>query len=84
MATEIATRRLPTVRQMEVRCNPGHVRLLEAFRDGRKIPEPCSMGELKGLKTVLATLYRWDCLDGDSLTERGSELLAAWKAKRAG
>lgn len=58
-----ATPRLPSIAQMANRSNSGHLRALRAFaRSGHAEARPnITMGEWRGLRTVMDTLSRWEC-----------------------
>lgn len=80
---------LPSVPQMVNRSTSGHQNVLRNISHGRAPwPNTCrSMSELRGRRTVLDTLSRWDCIvrtdDGFLLTERGRSLLAAFFPERS-
>lgn len=72
------TTTLPTVPQMRSRSLDGHRKALRAIAEDRDILGPTARpSEIRGMRTVLATLRRWDCITDDGLTDRGRELLAA-------
>lgn len=77
------TERLPTVAQMKARALSGHRQALQAIADGRLVLGPTARpSEFRGMRTVLATLYRWECLTPKGgLTERGRELLDALRGE---
>lgn len=67
---------LPSVKQMKVRALPVHRMILEAVRDGEKVGwVGSSIGEIRGYRTAISTLYRWHCIADEGITERGLELL---------
>lgn len=69
---------LPSVKQMKVRAMSGHKNALEAIRDGKPVAwAGSSLGEIRGYRTVLSTLRRWECITEDGITERGEQLLEA-------
>ncbi len=74
---------MPSVAQMAHRCLDGHEHALRAIADGRPvIREGAFASEIRGMRTVLSTLRRWECIDDAGLTERGRELLAAFDERR--
>lgn len=76
--------KLPSLPQMVNRSASGHRRVLAAIANGDPIGTVHdSPGALRGLRICLQTLYRWQCIDGETLTERGRELLAALDARAA-
>lgn len=69
---------LPTVPQMKNRATDGHRKALAAIAEGRPAVRPGAYAsEVRGMRTVLATLARWECTTADGLTDRGRDLLAA-------
>lgn len=68
--------RQPSIKQMVNRANSGHRQMLRHYAGGTKA-DPQTMGELRGLKTVMATLRAWGCVDSGQITDRGRELLVA-------
>lgn len=88
----------PTVPQMLARSTDGHRTALERVGDGRPLARVgATIGEVRGLRTILATLYRWVVASADKpkvgaggsttfplvLTDRGRELLDALNARKA-
>lgn len=74
--------RLPTMGQMVNRSNDGHRKALRCIAEGRSLLGPAEpTSSLRGMRTILGTLYRWDCVADDKLTERGRDLLALLEAK---
>lgn len=80
--------RLPSVAQMAARCNSGHRLALERIADKTQVARPnATDGEIRGWRTVLATLRRWQCVaigdvgEGVVLLDRGAALLAALSAR---
>lgn len=68
---------LPSPDQMAVRSYDGHYKALNAFRDEKATlvgRVDCDWNE-----TVIQTLRRWKCLDGDKITQRGLETIAAYE-----
>lgn len=76
------TTRLPTVPQMRARILSGHRHALRSARDGVPAVRTGALpSEIRGMRTVLSTLRRWECITADyNLTERGAALLAALEA----
>jgi hypothetical protein len=68
----------PSIRQMRCRSSDGHRKALRAVADGRPALGPTARpSEYRGMRTVFATLRRWECIDSTGgLTERGTALLA--------
>jgi hypothetical protein len=64
----------PSIRQMRARMNSGHLQVLEALRDGRKLTAG-RMSDARGLMTCRDTLVKWGAIDGEALTDIGRELL---------
>lgn len=81
------TPRLPSVPQMVNRSLHGHHKALRCLADGNRFHGPgAGMGAQRGLRTIVATLRRWECMtEGEQITDRGRELLAAldMRAQRA-
>ena len=79
----------PTVPQMVNRSLSGHHRALKATAEGRPVLGPTAPpSEVRGMRTVLATLRRWDCVRTPEgapahLTDRGEALLAALDERAA-
>lgn len=74
----MAAATLPSVAQMRVRALDGHRKALQAIRDGRPILGPTARpSEYRGMRVVLDTLYRWECVRDGKLTDRGVALLEA-------
>ena len=75
--------RLPSIKQMAQRCNSGHRNALARIADKSQIVRPnATDGEIRGWRTVLSTLRRWQCIavgdvgEGLVLLDRGRDLLA--------
>jgi len=74
----------PGIAQMVNRSNSGHLKALRSVRDSSVMvgaSEPASA--VRGAMTVLSTLRRWECIEGDALTDRGRDLLAALEEREA-
>lgn len=76
------TRKVPSIRQMLVRIEPVHIRILRCLGNGERVEtRHLSVGGLRGLKVAAGTLRRWGCITGfglgDGLTDVGRELLAS-------
>lgn len=71
--------KLPSIAQMRTRSLTGHRLALEAISEGRPVVgSTARVSEIRGMRAVLATLRRWECVTPDyELTERGTELLEA-------
>jgi hypothetical protein len=68
----------PSIKQMAARALSGHQKALRALRDDRPVISANAYpSEIRGMRTVLRTLHRWDCINDDGITDRGRELLAA-------
>lgn len=72
------TNALPSIRQMAVRSNSGHAKALRCLADGTPlVREGAFASEIRGMRTILGTLRRWECVDTEGwLTQRGRDLLA--------
>jgi hypothetical protein len=74
----------PSIKQMVFRAHGLHHATLRAYdRNARVRSATWAYGNRRAQQTVLATLARWGCIDGDRLTGRGRELLEALDAKKA-
>jgi hypothetical protein len=62
---------------MRARALDGHYKALRALSEGRPILRPGAYAsEIRGMRTVLATLRRWNAIDAEgNLTDRGRQLL---------
>jgi hypothetical protein len=69
--------RTVTIPQMRARALDGHYMALRALSEGRPVLRSGAYAsEIRGMRTILATLRRWDAIDGEgNLTETGEELL---------
>lgn len=77
----------PNTKQMVTRSLDGHRKAIRAIAEGRPVLGPtASMGEVRGMRTVLGTLQAWETVEAVDgalrLTERGRDLLAAYDAQR--
>ncbi len=70
---------LPSIPQCLNRMDAIHARILS----GEKARPEMSLADARGWLTAAATCRRWGALDGSAVTERGHELLAAWRARNA-
>ena len=92
---DMTTETLPSVPQMLNRMNEAHAELLAATRDERLVRDHWRLtaGQLRGYRTAVDTLHRWECIVTEHttdeagehyrrlLSERGSDLLAAWESR---
>ncbi len=70
---------LPSIPQCLNRMSGIHARIL----DGEKAHPGMSLADARGWLTAAATCRRWGAIDGSAVTERGHELLTAWRARNA-
>lgn len=73
---------LPSVKQMVNRASEGHYKALKAFRDTTALVSTTTPDSaVRGYMSALRTLRAWECINGDQLTDRGRELIAAYEEK---
>jgi hypothetical protein len=77
----------PSIKQMVVRSQCGHHTLLRCASEGRAPERPRFVSEARGFATARGTLLSWGAIErngeGWTLTERGTELLAALNQRAA-
>lgn len=70
--------KLPSISQCLNRMSSVHVRILR----GEKFASN-SLADARGWSTASATLRKWGMRDEHGTTDRGHELLAAWRARHS-